>query len=167
MTNENQRKAYHMVCDRSHTVQLQELMAITKGRNLVTPVWGKQVKPSNAITKDQGKRDKTPSWAIQNIKSFTRHHVNFHASMTAVGFEGIWDLDKEVAIYNVLDPLQNEGWMSLRVVMYSKLKLGDKHPLLAEIHQKHGMGDVETVITNVHEAETMVAMIKKRRGIPS
>ena len=54
--------------------------------------------------------------------------------MTAVGFEGIWDLDKEVAIYNVLDPLQIEGWMSLRVVMYSKLKLGDEHPLLTEIH---------------------------------
>ena len=43
--------------------------------------------------------------------------------MTAVGIEGIWDLDEEVAIYNVLDPLQIEGWMSLRVVMYSKLKL--------------------------------------------
>ena len=157
----NQRKAYHMVCDRSHTAQLQELMTIAKDRNLVKPVWGKQVKPSNAIAKGQGKRDKTPSWVIQNIKSFTKHHVNFHASMTAVGFEGIWDLDKEVAIYNVLHPSQIEGWMSLRVVMYSKLKLGDEHPLLAEIHQKHAMGDVEAVIPNVDEAEVMVAMINK------
>ena len=164
----NQRKVYHMVCDRSHTAQLQELMAIAKDRNLVAPVWGKQVKPSNAIAKGQekGKRDKTPSWMIRNIKSFTRHHVNFHASMTAVGFEGIWDLDREVAIYNVLDPLQIEGWMSLRVVMYSKLKLGDEHPLLAEIHQRHAMGDVEAVVPNVDEAETMVAMINKKcRGL--
>ena len=81
--------------------------------------------------------------------------------MTAVGFEGIWDLNKEVAIYNVLGPLQIERWMLLRVVMYSKLKLGDEHPLLAEIRQKHVMGDVEAVITNVDEAETMVAMINK------
>ena len=81
--------------------------------------------------------------------------------MIAVGFEGIWDLDKEVVICNVLDPLQIEGWMSLCVVMYSKLTLGDEHPLLAEIHQKHVMGDVEAVVLNVDEAEMTVAMINK------
>ena len=157
----NQRKAYHMVCDKSHTKQLQELVAIAKNRNLIAPIWGKQVKASNAIAKGFGKRDKTPSWQIQNIKSFTKHHVNFHASMTAVGFDGIWDLDKEVAIYNVTNPLRVEGWMCLRTVMYSKLKLGDGHPLLAEIHQKQAMGDVEAVVPDIEEAEMKVAMINK------
>ena len=105
----NQRKAYHMVYDKSHKSQLQELVAIAKDRKLIAPIWGKQVKASNAIAKGFGKRDKTPSWQIQNIKSFTKHHVNFHASMTAVGFEGIWDLDKEEPIYNVTDSSRLEG----------------------------------------------------------
>ncbi len=39
----HQRKAYHMVCDRSHAVQLQELMTIAKDRNLVAPVWGNRL----------------------------------------------------------------------------------------------------------------------------
>ena len=155
------RKAFHMVCDRKHVSQLQDLMAIAKDRNLVAPIWGKQVKPSNAIVKGRGKEKTTPSWQITNLKSFTKHHVNFHASMTAVGFEGIWDLDKEVAIYNVTNPLRIEGFVSLRTVMYSKLKLSDGHTLVAEMHQKQEMGDVEAVVPNMPEAETMVEMINK------
>ena len=155
------RKAFHMVCDRKQVAQLQDLMAIAKDRNLIAPIWGKQVKPSNAIVKGKGKEKKTPSWQITNLKSFTKHHVNFHASMTAVGFEGIWDLDKEVPIYNVTNPLQIEGFMSLRTVMYSKLKLSDGHTLVAEMHQKQEMGDVEAVVPNMPEAETMVEMINK------
>jgi hypothetical protein len=155
------RKAFHMICDRKQVSQLQDLMAVAKDRNLIAPVWGKQVKPSNAIVKGKGKGKNTPSWQITNLKSFTKHHVNFHASMTAVGFEGIWDLDKEVAIYNVINPLQIEGFVSLRTVMYSKLKLSDGHSLVAEMHQKQEMGDVEAVVPNMPEAETMVEMINK------
>ena len=59
--------------------------------------------------------------------------------MTAVGFKGIWDLDKEVAIYNITNPSQHEGWMCLRTVMYYKLKLSNGHSLLAEINQKQAM----------------------------
>ena len=43
--------------------------------------------------------------------------MNFHASMKAVGLEGIWDFYKEVVIYNVTNPLQVEGFVSLRTVM--------------------------------------------------
>lgn len=51
--------------------------------------------------------------------------------------------------------------MSLRTVMYSKLKLSDGHTLVAEMHQKQEMGDVEAVVPNMPEAETMVEMINK------
>ena len=41
------RKAFHMACDRKQVTQLQDLMAIAKVRNLVAPIWGRQVRPSN------------------------------------------------------------------------------------------------------------------------
>ena len=99
------RKVFHMVYDRKQVTQLQDLMAIAKDRHLVAPIWGRQVRPSSAIVKGKGKDNKTPSWQITNVKSFTKNHLNFHASMTAMGFEGIWDLDKEVSIWNVLETL--------------------------------------------------------------
>jgi hypothetical protein len=34
----NMRKAFHMVCDKKHAPQLQELMAIAKDRNLIAPI---------------------------------------------------------------------------------------------------------------------------------
>ena len=81
--------------------------------------------------------------------------------MTAVGFEGIWDLDKELAIYNVTNPSHVEGFVSLRTVMCSKLKLSDGHLLVAEIHRKQEIGTVKTVVPNMPETETMVEMINK------
>ena len=54
------RKAYHMVCDRKQVPQLQDLLTITKDRNLIAPIWGKQMESSNAIMKGKGKK-KTPS----------------------------------------------------------------------------------------------------------
>jgi hypothetical protein len=157
----NMRKAYHLVCDKSHVPHLQDLMAIAKDRNLVAPIWGKQVNPSNTIANFRGKWGETPSWQIQHLKSFTKHHVNFHASMIEAGFDGIWDLDKAVTIYNVTNQLHLEGYMCLWTIMYTKLKPSDGHPLLTEIHQKQAMGDMEAVIPNVAEAATMVAMINK------
>ena len=85
------------------------------------------MKPSNVIVKGREKEKKTPLWQITTFKSFTEHHVNFHASMTAVRFEEIWDLDKEVAIYNFTNPSNVEGFVSLRTIIYLKLKLSDGH----------------------------------------
>ena len=136
-------------------------MTIATDKNLILSIWGKQSKSSNEIVKGKGKETKTPSWQITNLKSFTKHHVNFHASMAAAGFKEIWDLDNEVVIYNVTNPSHVKGFVSLCTVMYSKLKLNDGHSLLAKIHQKEKMSDVEAVVPNMSEAETMVEMINK------
>ena len=120
------------------------------------------MKPRNVIVKGRRKEKKTPSWQITNLKSFTKHHVNFHAGMTAVGFEGIWNLDKEVAIYNVTNPSNIKGFVSLRTAMHLKLNLSDGHSLVVELHQKqkHEMCNVEAGVPNMPEAGTMVEMIK-------
>ena len=62
-------------------------------------------------------------------------------------------------IYNVTNPLQVEGFVSLRTVVHSKLKLSNGHLLVATMHQKQEMGDVKAVVPNMSEAETMVRMI--------
>ena len=157
----NQRKALHVTSDAKHVKQLQALMQIAKDRNLVEPMWGKQVKPSNVIVTKKEDKDRTRSWQINNVKSYTKRHVNYHASMTTVGFPGVWDLDKEVPFYNVNDPTQIEGYLSLRVVFYKQMKLEDGHSLIAEIHQEHAMADVEAVIPDIPAAETMVLMMEK------
>ena len=113
------------------------------------------------IVKGREKEKGTPSWQITNLKSSTKHHVNFHASMTAVGYKGMWDLDKEVVIYNVTNPSYVEGFVSLRAGMHSKLKLNDGHLSVAEIHQKQEMGDVKAVLHNMPEAEIIVEMTNK------
>ena len=157
----NQRKALHITSDAKHVKQLQALMQIAKDRNLVEQMWGKQVKPSNVIVTKKEDKDRTRSWQINNVKSYTKRHVNYHASMTTVGFPGVWDLDKEVPFYSVTHPGQIEGYLSLRVVFYKQIKLEDGHSLIAEIHQEHAMADVEAVIPDIPAAETMVLMMEK------
>ena len=47
------------------------------------------------------------------------------------------------------------------MVFYKQLKLLDGHSFIAEIHQQHTMANVEEVIPNVPEAETMHLMMVK------
>lgn len=157
----NQRKALHVTSDAKHVKHLQALMQIAKDRNLVEPMWGKQVRPSNAIVTKREDKDRTRSWQITNVKSYTKRHVNYHASMTSVGFPGVWDLDREIPFYNVAHPEQIEGYLNLRLVFYTQLKLEDGHSLIAEIHQEHAMADVEAVIPDTPAAETMALMMEK------
>ena len=44
-------KGFHRVCNRKQVLQLPDLMAITKDINLIAPIFGKQVKPSNEIVR--------------------------------------------------------------------------------------------------------------------
>ena len=73
----------------------------------------------------------------------------YHASMMMVNFDGVWDIDKKVPIYNVVRPTEIEGYLSLRAVFYSQLKLSDGHSFIAEVHQQHAMVDVEAAIPNI------------------
>ncbi len=54
--------------------------------------------------------------------------------MTAVGFPGVWDLDKEGPFYKAAHPDQIEGMLSLHVVFYTQIKLEDGHSLINEIN---------------------------------
>ena len=60
------RKAVHMVCDRKQVTKLQDLIAIAKDRKLVAPIWGRQVRPSNAIVKGKGEDNNTIQYNLGN-----------------------------------------------------------------------------------------------------
>jgi hypothetical protein len=156
-----QRKALHIEAAAANVKHLQALMRIAKDRGLVRKYWGNQAKPSDVIVTDKKDENKSRAFQIHALKSFTKHHVNFHASMTTVGLPGIWDLDEEVAFYKASDPTEVAGHVSMRSILYSMLKMGDGHSLFAEVHQMQKMADVEAVIPNVAEAETMALMLGK------
>ena len=81
---------------------------------------------------------------IGKVKGFTKNHVNYHNSMTFAGLTGIWDLNASAALR---DPNTGEvnGYLTLRVVMYKKMKMRDGHPLgggaaPAVAHGSRGVG---------------------------
>ena len=158
-----QRKAFHITCDAADVKQVQDLMEIAKSRNLAAPFWGPNVSPSKMIVSKKTKRygEKTPSWQINAIKSFTREHVNFHESTTTKGFSGLYDIDKNVVCYEDNEESDIAGWFSLRQTLYGWLKMKDGHSLIVEFHQRQAMAHVEVVIPNAPEAETMTEMMDK------
>ena len=106
-------------------------------------------------------KDRSRSYHINNVKSFTKRHVNYHAIMTIVVFPGAWDLDRRVPFYNVVQTTEVEGYLSLQGVLYNKLKLMDGHSFIAEIYQQHAMANLEAVIPNISKAEMMHLMMSK------
>ena len=75
------RKAVHINTDTSNVEQLQALMQVAKDRDMMRHAWGNQVRPSNVVV-SRGRGDKTPSWIINNVKSYMGKHDFFYCSMT-------------------------------------------------------------------------------------
>ena len=69
------RKALHIICTKDHVLHIQALMEVAKKRNLVLPIWGTEVHPSNVIiTRKQdlvAGQQLTKAYEIHNIKIFT------------------------------------------------------------------------------------------------
>jgi hypothetical protein len=74
----NQQKALHITSDAKHAKQIQNLIQVKKDRNLVEPIWGKQVCPNNVIVTKKDEKDRTKSWQISNVKKYTKRHMNYH-----------------------------------------------------------------------------------------
>jgi hypothetical protein len=97
---------------------------------------------------------------INSVKSFTRDHVNYHSSMTTHGLTGIWNLDEDAPLYDS-ETRDIEGFLTLRVVLYKKMKMSDGHQLIAELHQLMPMSHVEVVHPNCEEGEMILLNMEK------
>jgi hypothetical protein len=63
------------------------------------------------------------------VASYSRHHINYQANSRYDGIRGILDLDKQFAIYSVMDPTRVVGQLSLCDILYTHVKTAEGHPL--------------------------------------
>ena len=163
----NKRKAFHIECAQSEVKQLQTLFEIAKKMKIVETFWGPEVKLSNVITKKKKSRRRgknqeqdTGHAELDAHRSYAIRHIDYQASMTYRGINGIFDIDKLVNVFSVSEPSKIVGKINLRGVLYS-LKTMDDLPLFAEVHQASAMKSVDVVIGNSKEGVAMVEMMNK------
>ena len=156
---QNKRRCLHLECAEEDASFLQALVAKAKEMNLFKPLWGRSVNLTNASGKDSKPQD------ITAMTKWVRHHINLHSSFTYAGITGIMGLDTPVEVFSESDPTRVVGEMTLRQVMYNKIKLPDGSSLFGEIHQQNAMMDLEVVVANIPEAERMVALINKQAAV--
>eukprot|EP00956_Cyclotella_meneghiniana_P026325 scaffold56619_cov40-Cyclotella_meneghiniana.AAC.2 len=149
------RKTWHM----------HELVNIAKDYGIVGKYFGSAAKAAIVVEK-QGKGKKGENemdmakYDLAAIASFSKHHVNYQKNTLYDGVKGIVDLDRLFDIWSVTEPRELIARVSLRTIMYTKIKLGDL-PLFMEVHQGQPMMPVDVVIGNWEEAERMMLMINK------
>ena len=56
------------------------------------------------------------------------------------------------------------GQISLRHVLYEKLKLTDGHSLIGEVYKENILANIDILVPDIPESETMVAIMKKQLG---
>jgi hypothetical protein len=83
-------------------------------------------------------------------------HTNYQGSMTGETIFGIDMIDGEVA------PMAGGGMVSLRMVLFSYVKMEDKFSVFAELHQTEELGPVLVIIPTCIEAERLVHMMNKQ-----
>jgi hypothetical protein len=81
---------------------------------------------------------------------------NYQGSMTRETIFGIDMIDGEVA------PTAGGGKVSLRMVLFSYVKMEDKFSVFTELHQTEELGPVLAIIPAYTEAERLVQMMNKQ-----
>jgi hypothetical protein len=167
----NKRKAIHIECTEEDVNHLQTLVEIAKRRNLITAMWGNQVKLSNvAKTKQKGKRrmggkdQETSAHELAKARSYAVQHTNYNTSMTTKGAIGIYELDKEVKVFSESDVMKEVGTYSLRGTLYT-VTMSDGRTLFAELHQVGAMAHVDVVVGKTSKAAEMVGITNKNVAV--
>ena len=88
--------------------------------------------------------------------------MNYHASYKGTGLTGIVNLDKQVQIPSVADNTKVAGHTILRQVLYSSYFVTKGCPFFVDIHQKHGLVDVDMVIPKTKEAVQVIEEMDKK-----
>ena len=162
---QNWRKTVHIDVRAEDVAYIHELVNIAKDYGIVGKYFGSAAKAAIVVEK-QGKGKKGENemdmakYDLAAIASFSKHHVNYQKNTLYDGVRGIVDLDRLFDIWSVTEPRELIARVSLRTIMYTKIKLGDQ-PLFMEVHQGQPMMPVDVVIGNWEKAERMMLMINK------
>ena len=150
----NNRRAYHVECNKRFSVAIKRLTQLAKEFHIVTDYWGRHAHVSKVADSES-----TPS-KIKSLCQVAQTHTNYQISMVVEDILGITNLDAAAALYTENSELTRG--LPLRHVLLTKFKLRDGFQLIAEVHQSAApMSPVQVVIPQTPEAEKMVLMMKK------
>jgi len=151
------RKVFHLECDRQVCTDMKRLIQFAKEFKLVRKMWGRHAHISETVEKTSPQSD------IKRLVKVAMRHTNYQCSMTLESIAGITDLDGAAPMYDEEDGEMILGVYSLRTVLLEYFKLESGHHLIAEIHQEIGvpMAPVVVAIPATAEAETIVGMMNK------
>ena len=144
------RKVLHIETDPEDEAYLKELIQFAKERNVLALFLGKRARLSEVMDKNS-----TPG-EIKRMVKCAMGHANYQGSMTGETIFGIDMIDGEVA------PTAGSGMVSLRMVLFSYVKMEDKFYVFAELHQTEELGPVLAIIPACSEAEQLVHMMNKQ-----
>jgi hypothetical protein len=135
----NNRRAYHVECDKRYSSAIKRLTQLAKESGIVIDFWGKHAHISEVADSES-----TPS-KIKTLCQVAQKHMNYQLTMVVEDILGITNLDAATALYNK-DGNLTKG-LSLRHVLLTKFKLSDGFQLIAEVHQASApMSPVQMVV---------------------
>jgi hypothetical protein len=100
-------------------------------------------------------KDSTPG-EIKKMVRCAMGHAGYQGLMTGETILGINMIDREVA------PMPGGGKVSLRMVLFSYIKMQDKFSVFAELHQTEELGPILAIIPVCEEAKRIVHMMNKQ-----
>ena len=144
------RKVLHIETDPENEALLKEIVQFAKERNVLALLLGKRARISEVMDMKS-----TPGEIKKMVRSAMKH-AGYQGSMTGETILGIDLIDGETA------PTPGGGTVSLRMIMFSYIKMQDKFSLFAELHQVEEMGPTLAIIPACEEAERIVYMMNKQ-----
>ncbi len=150
----NNRRAYHVSCDKRYSNTIKRLTQIAKEFHIVTNYWGR-----HAHISEVADNESTPS-EIKRLCKVAQAHTNYQISLLVEDIQGITNLNESADIYH--EAGAKMGGLTLRNFLLTKFKLKDGFQLIAEVHQSSApMSPVQAVIPHTPEAEKMILMLNK------
>ena len=151
------RKTLHVIVEASKVDYMQELFTLAKDLKLVEKYFGTHARVVMVYdTSKKGKSGESKAdlskYDMSAVASYSRRHINYQANSRYDGIRGILDLDKSFEIPAVTDSSHVVGVVSLRELLYHRVKTKEGHPLFLEVHQGQPMGPVDVVVGAYAEA---------------
>lgn len=162
---QNLRKTLHVDVEGTDVPYMHELIKIAKDVGLVKRYFGKGVMAAIVVEKKKGRKGNgeidISKYDMAAVAASARNHINYMSNTMYDGVRGILDVDKAFDVPSATVPGEIVARVTLRSIMYSKIKMKGDLPLFLEVHQGAPMAPVDVVIGNCEEAETMMLMINK------
>ena len=134
---------------------LRVLISYIKYNKLAAHIWGGHMHITETVDWDSPKGD------VSQFVRMSQDHTSYNMSLISVQVKGIMDLE---ALAEVTCPESGNviGRLSLCQTLLKYLKLPDRNPMCAKLHQRRPQGPVDMIIPNTPLAEGSFEMFNKQ-----